>query len=461
MRFSLLLLMTICVCLQDSRGNALGAEEPRADTPQLGAIAHVSKRVLEDMLNRDVTLKETVSEPILNMTTLGTARIDCKVGLDLLPNPQAANLRLSMNGTVIMDDAVSTAGSVRIHSTSQTQIRVDKDVLLDAQGLHLLPARSSARASIRVHNIDSRGRFVEGVAWRRVGRTQSEAEEACGQRTARRAEQQLELEVGKSLGKVQSQYVDNVLKPLSDRGAFPDARLATTRDHLSIRLFRNAERAAMSPLSGPPPRLADDLAICLNDSFVNEMAALVLAGKTYTDHELADLLKILIGATPRPLWIHARTAPWSVTAAQERPVVVSFAGDRVSITLRIDHAVRGGEHLDRTLAVTAVYALECTADGPRLIRSGDLAVEFTDADPGDHADPRDAQFLEFLQRKFAGVFLADLYFDGLMPPEGGLWGKLRRLQLTEFSSRDGWLNMGYELQSVAPVVSAPRSTRAR
>ncbi len=478
MRFPSLLLMTIGACLLGSRGGAFGAERQLGDTgrpsstigddrgeaagsaaARVGAVAHVSKRVLQYMLNRDVTLKETVAEPILNMTTRGTARVDCQIGLDLVPNAQTANLRLSMNGTVIMDDAVSTSGSVQIHSSSRTRIRVDKDILLDAQGLHLQPTRSNGRTTIQVRNVDSPGRFVERVAWRRVGRAQSEAEQACGQRAASRAEKQLDFEIGKSLGQLQSQFVDKVRRPLSDRGAFPGAQLATTRDHLSIRLLRSAELAASKPLASSPPRLADDFAICLNDSFVNEMAALVLAGKTCADHDLADLLKLLTGVTPRPLWIHARTEPWSVTVAQDCPLIVSFADEGVSITLRIDQAMRGTQRLDRALAISAVYVLECTADGPRLIRRGDPVVEFTDAEAGDHTDPREAEFHEFLKRKFGGVFLSDLYFDGLMPPEGGQWGKLRRLQLKELSSRDGWLNLGYELRSVVPVVSAPPATR--
>jgi hypothetical protein len=461
-----LLLLAVWVGLGCLRGLTIGSAlekinaDPRAagssPTARLGGYAHISKRIVQDFLSRNVTFNETVTEPILNMTTRGRARVDCQIGFELLPNPRAANLRVLMIGRVMMDDAVSTRRSVRVFSTSQTRISGYQDVLLDAEGLHLGAARASGSTSIQVYDLDAR-RFVERPAWRRVGRLQPRAEQAASSHGARRAEQHLESEVAKSAAHLRHKCVEQVLRTLSDAGVSPDVWLATTSAHLSVRLLRSAALVDPSPAVNPPRPAAWDLAVCVKDSFVNETITPFVAGKTYTDRDFADVMLTLTGKTPRPLWVHARTEPWNVTAAKEQPLVISFAGEGVGIKLRIDHASHGQQRLDRTLEISAKYTLEITLDGPHLIRSGDLAVEFTDA-AQQRPEPSETDFREFLARKFSGVFLSDIYFDGLMPPQGGSWGKLRRLELKQLWSRDGWFAIGYELRSTSQIVNARKST---
>ena len=141
--------------------------------------------------------------------------------------------------------------------------------------------------------------------------------------------------------------------------------------------------------------------------------------------------------------------------------MIAFAGDVLSIILRIEQATRGQRRLDRPVEISAKYTVEATPDGPHLIRSGKLAVEYIKSDSTDRLDFSEEEFRTFLARKFSGVFLSELYFDGLMPPEGGSWGKLRRLNLTQLSSRDGWLAIGYQLSAGSTVASAPTFDRAR
>ena len=57
-------------------------------------------------------------------------------------------------------------------------------------------------------------------------------------------------------------------------------------------------------------------------------------------------------------------------------------------------------------------------------------------------------------KKFRAFFQKDLYFDGLVPPVGGSGGVLRKLQLTQLSSDQGWVLLGYQLRDTADRVAA-------
>jgi hypothetical protein len=449
--FVLLISILLCASAAATELGRDAAMQPQPEhQPQplaLGGFAHVSKRVLADLFHRDVKLNQVVTETILNMTTRGTAQIDCKIGLDLIPNPNSANLRITMTGHAVMNDVVGQMRNIRIYSTSHTSINGYKDVFFDPQGLRLAPTRADCLTSIQVHDIAARLRLVERIAWRRVGQMQSQAERAAGQRASRRAEQQLEAEAGKPLSQVHHEYVDNVYEPLVRQNAFPDARLSTTGEHLSIRFLSRA--APDENNSDSIPRPAYDLALGLSDWYVNQIATPMVGGKTHSDRRFADFMQTITGKTPRQLWVHSRADAWTVTATKQLPVIVSFADDVASVVFRIDRATRGDQTLNRPVDISAKYTLEITSDGPRLLRVGDLAVEFADAPRGTSDDPIDIQFRDFLRRKFSGVFLSEIYFDGLMPPEGGSWGKLRRLNLKQLTAQKGWLALGYELAPTA------------
>ena len=455
MRFCLLIVVLSCgaaglcrrISADEGAGRGSSSTAPLAEK-KLGGFAHVSERVLKDLLHREVKLNQLIAETVMNMTTRGTARVDCTIGLELVPNPQRANVRLTMTGHALMDDAVATMRSIRIYSSSRTNISGYKDVFLVPEGLLLSPTRADCQTSIRIHDIDARLRLVERMAWRRASQSQSQVEQAASRRASRRAEEQLEAEAGQPLGQMHHEYVDGVYSPLKRQGTFPDARLATTSDHLSVVFLTRTDVGKAAP---PPP--AWDLAIGLNDAYANELSASFVAGKTHTDRQFADFMLTITGQTPRPLWVHHRTEPWSVTAAVEHPIDVSFADDLVSVKFRIDRATRGEQTLVRPVEISARYSLEPTIDGPRLIRKGDLAVEFLGPPASDIAADADMQFQQFLKRKFSGVFLSEIYFDGLMPPEGGSWGKLRRLALKQLSSNDGWLAVGYVLKQNEPAAT--------
>jgi hypothetical protein len=453
MRFfvQLFLMLALAVTL---RGPLTASEPaPTAMIPEqanLGGYAHVSARFLADLLHREIKLSQQVVDTILNMTTRGNAQIDCQIGIELVPNPQVAQVRLTASGQAIMNDTIGTMRSIQVSSSSRTQINGAKEVFFNPQGLRLLPARSDCRTSLQINDIDANRRIVERLAWRRADRMQPQAEQEVSRRIARRAEQQIDAQAGKPLAQLNEAYVDEVYAPLVRQGAFPEMRLSTTPEHLSITLF-----SQISDARGPsPPAPAFDVAVCLGDSFVNALFAPLLAGKTITDRQLANLMQTLIGQTPRALWIHERAEPWSLTAAKERPLSLAFDEGRVSITLRIDGAARGEQHLDRPLEIAAAYSLAITRDGPRLTRLGEVSVAFSDDDARPTDEGADGELRQFLHRKFVGVFPAELYFDGLTPPAGGSWSKFRQLTLTRFSSGHGWLAIGYELPSTPAILAA-------
>jgi hypothetical protein len=402
----------------------------------LGLYAHVSARAMNDILQREVKRRENVAESILSLSTRGTADVQCQVTLETVPNEKAATVRFRMTGQANMPNTVGTTRGIKVYSSSNTQMDGFKDIVFDGAGFLLHPAQVHCRPSVKVSRIDASRPLVERIAWRRVDRSQPQAEQIAGEKAALRAEQQLNDEVSKPLAQVHQGYVETVYPRLKENEATAKMAVSSTAEHIVIKML--SPIAEESSEFAPPP--AYDLAVLAKDSFVNDVGALLLGNKTVADTQLANWMQTLTGKTPPALWVHDRAEPWSLVMAA-RPLDVMFRDEQVRITMHMTGATRGAQRLDQPMHMSVTYTLEITRDGPRLVRVGDLRLDFDDLAVS-AGEPSDG-FRQFLTRKFNGLFPADLYFDGLTPPAGGTWAKLHCLSLSQFTARDGWFAIGY------------------
>jgi hypothetical protein len=132
--------------------------------------------------------------------------------------------------------------------------------------------------------------------------------------------------------------------------------------------------------------------------------------------------------------------------ATERPFAIRFEDGKIHIQLRIHSAESGGDELETPIDVSVVLQPETTSGGHCLRRI--VAPEITFADG--QRDPVREEFAAMLQRKFAGVFPAEIYFDGLKTPSSGAWSKFLRFELADFSAQQGWFSLAFQLNEDQP-----------
>ncbi|MEX0641883.1 MAG: hypothetical protein WD468_04240 [Pirellulales bacterium] len=417
-----------------------GAPQASQSAASSGGIVRASGRMLNELMQRDVQRAEPVSENILGVTTQGTADTDCHIGLQLIPNISRGHLRLTMTGRATINEGVGSIRKVRVYTSSQTWITAQKNLGLAAEGIGIAPTIADCQTSIYTKDISAPLRFIENIAWKKANRMRPQAEQIAAERAGRRAAEQLDAEADEPLRKLHQHYLEGVYFPLQQKDAFPIVRVQSTGEHLFINTAR-AEAPA-----GPPPPLdgRHDLVVGFHQQFVAAMADRMLGGTTQTDKHLLDMMHALTGQMPRALWVHDRTPRWKVRLAERRPIEMTIAEDKIDITVRLQHTGRAEEQLDRPVDITARLVLTATPDGPKLSRSTPVGAKIMDGKAVNAAEDR---LLDFLRRKFSGVFPEEMYFDGLVPPAGGTWAKLRRLQLAEFTAREGWLVIGYRWQA--------------
>jgi len=419
-----------------------------------------SARLINHLLQRSVSDQRFIADEILGSYTQGVALTQAQVSFGFVPSREHATLDIRMQGLTTFPSNVAQRRRISVYTSGTTAINADKRVNLNEEGLQLAPAVASAATNMQINDIEAGRRLVERMAWRRVERMTPDAESLASQRAQVEASSKLDQQAASALAGANEMFREKIRAPLIRHDAFPSLfRFESDYLHMLISLVQQNERQLA--VATPVPQLPTnyDVAVAAHESMIINLTESLLGGATIKDQTWLELVKLLMGDEPRPLWVHDRAERWRVTLSRDLPLIAHFDGDRVCFTLRLIKLTRGNEEFRHAIEVDVRFAPEQTRDVPMLAREGNVTVRF-----GDEVDSEQAEKnREFLRRKFDAVFPAEMYFYGLMPPDGGMLSKLNDLQLKEFKSAAGWLSVGYELKPATSdtglVASRERDSR--
>jgi len=420
--------------------------------------AFVSLDLVNRVVRQRIDQTASVADYLMGAMTVGEAEIEGEVSARFVPDGERAVVDILLTGRSRARTTANFRDRVRIYSSSVSEVHARKRLQLNQEGLQAQRAIAWCPTRTTVNDIGARRRIVEWLARRRTQRKRGEMEVAASRQAARRVSQQLDEQAAKPLGDANETYREKLRQPLLERAAFPHyVRTTTSEQHLQLTVLHSNAGQRTGPRTPVEVDRTLDVAVYAHESMVENMVECLLGGRTIKDSAFLDFIEIITGSAPRALWVFGRRPRWSLTLARKRPVTVSFDGKEDCFELAL-HAtgIEHGEHqFTGEVRITARYRMEKTTDGPHLLRGEPLEIQLTAAE----TSQSDIDWKPFLRRKFDAVFQPDLYFDGLVPPQGGKLAKLLELQLSEMSAEDGWFAIGYRLPD-EQVASAPK-TRGR
>jgi hypothetical protein len=419
----------------------------RQDYCRANGIAHVSARAVNLLMSRKVNETNWIVENVMGATTRGVAYTAGDVSLGFVPNRERGTLEIRLQGNVNVPFITAQRGQITAYSSSQTNLRATKQVQIDDQGLSLLPALAACNTSMQLQDIEAQSRLVERLAWRRATRMIPEAEASTNQRAQTEVTSKLNEQGAAMLSGVNDTFLNKVCGPLLRADALPPLmRFWTDESHLRLSFSQWNDRQIAA--ASPAPRFPDDydMGVGAHESMVNNFTEVLLGGVTTRDEGWRHVVELMTGFSPRPLWVHDRAPRWTATFQDERPFIVHFDDNRACFTLRLKKVTVGQRTYEHPVEVEARMIPKIMPDGPALFRDGDLDIRLA---PGMESQAA-AEYRQFLESKIGAVFPPEMYFDGFAAPAGGTIGRLRQVQICEMRCQDGWMTLGYKIQSEEP-----------
>jgi hypothetical protein len=451
-----ILAATACCLLTSQAAMAQRGNSPDA-TNQPNATGQISLRALNYFMQIPVNRTVAISENVLGTSVRGTAHTQGQVVPLLVPDSQRGSVQLRFTGTSHSPHMVGQNGPATIFSSATSRVDVRKMVVLDDQGIHLLPAEANADTRVSINGVTANRRVVERIARRRASRAETEAQAVTSQRTRLRLQQEIDRDAAGPLQQADAYFETGFRQPLRVRDALPKfMRFMTTNEHLRLVVRQCSHSSLPSPTRIPEIDPRHDIAVAIHETAIESIYEVFFAGKTVIDRECLHTAHFISGEYPRTLRVHDRTPRWSVIFAQPLPLEVTFAEGLAGFTLHLTSLEYGDRRHEGDFIVSVRYRLERTPRGPRLDREGDLQVEGTITNSSGEL----MEALAVLRSKFSAVFPPVMTFDGLTPPTGGIWDKVGALELVKFEAEDGWLMVDYQLPRPA-IVATRRDSREK
>ncbi len=411
--------------------------------------------------------QEWVTDCILGTSIRSDAHSKGEVGVATIPSDDKAVLEFVSKGRTHSRNR-GTNGPAVIRSTSQTDFSATKRVELSDKAFVARSARARANTDTHLHSVAKQGgglgsRIVSNIGWSRASENKHRAEAIASDHAEDRIERRFDDELNDEVRQARKRYEDEYRRPLERRGEMPEhIRFHSGKDSLGLEVTQ-ANRSQLGAPAAPPEASADqDMTMRLHESAVNNYSATLLSGATASETEPGQDLQFDVKMPDwmKDAWEARETEvdesadaddkpfkPYSLRFREGRPLTVNFADGEVEITVHIARLTSGDQSFTNW-DVTGIYTPELVDGGIILRRERDLEMlpaNFRGSLSSRQVAERRNLEEELNARSAQGRgFPRTIEFAALEP--GGALADAGPLDMTDFTSQDGWLSVAWNRQ---------------
>ncbi len=408
----------------------------------------VAGKFLNDGLGRDIDETAPVRDTILGTRIVGTGRTRGDVSFRLIPNADVAMLEATLEG-VNQSRNVGYNGPAIISSVGTTRLLATKWLTIDIDGIHGLPVTASADASTTITGIGSSKRgiadcLITRIASKRVPQQKNAAESVAEQHAEERLNVMFEERIGQELTRSNQQFRERFRNPLVRRGQLPHVFFSTSSDHLYVTALQASGRQLGAQTIAPEIVGAPEISLRLHQSLVNNVAGGTLAGQTVGQPELEKFAKDFFGEVPERLKPEPGKEAWSITFADEDPIIFKVADGGVSLTGRGKKYTSGNRSFP-AMNFTVSYKLEAAGQGIKATRNGDIEIlppNFVQGG-GKRLSLPQTTLRQLMTRRLNKIFESEIVKSDAIELKGE-WKDAGPLEVTNLDSQSEWLCVGLQ-----------------
>jgi hypothetical protein len=416
----------------------------------------LSAELLNRLLPRNKVAERPVRQNVLGADTRGNSQVDTTLQISLVPDQEAWNIRLHLDGKV-KSSTRSSRGPATFFNASNATIDSTRILRLTAKGIQVqaVPTQVKSNESLRGFNTDYDGLPVIGdmvryLAQREFSEQRGPARKIMQRSIARQTDEEFDKQLESQISKAETALDQRLLGPLRNLNLNPSVTdLSTTNDRLIAR-YRIASDECLGACT-PRPQAPSDALISMQmhqSAMNNTFASLGLSLKDWTIHELATKLAEQLGQDPS--YILAEDVPQNVIIrfTEDRPVTMEFIEGKMWLTLRIAMLAQAGRIELRDFTIRTSYVPAVNGLDAALLREGAISVD------GDRLSMRERLPLRAI---FAKVFAArssiPLVSQSLLDDP-----RSEGLSISQVVMEEGWLALAVS-DARSPHVAALHNAR--
>ncbi len=376
----------------------------------------MSRAFVSAAVERTVDRTEPVCDVILKTRITGTGHTVGRVGAQLIPNEQLAEIDLVTTGTT-NTETVGVNGPVQLYSDSFIPFQIHQRVYLRPEGASLDGVCATANTQSVLTGLSTDlhcvlDRVVRKAACKKYRKNHEEADEIASRHAEQRLRSGAQTEAQPLLRDADEALKKN-LADLREKGVvFTWLRFSSSSEAV---LVRGSVASPAQESMAPPPELRTHpyLAVRVHETMVNETASARYAGKTITGEDIEKSAKKLGPTEPAK---QPDDKEFSLTFAKEKPVEVSFTNQGVRAVLRVAEFTSGDNEYSGT-NMTVKYKFEVKGNKLVAVRQGPIEAFPPGFKAGQKLSGRQQAMRTVLQKRFAKVFKPEITLTDVELPK--------------------------------------------
>lgn len=402
----------------------------------------VGQTMVDSVVHQEISEIMPVRECILGTRMVGTAELEGTLTAVLRPSEDAARIDISLNGQIVSNN-LGFNGPVRLRTKGQGDVHVTQTMNIGQNGITFDRAITQATLATDITAIEHPLRLIRNIARRRALQQKAQADRIALGRMRRRLGDQFEQQTRDATSSANPNLLAKirpVLKRMSHEQ--PECQFSSTDQSILIdATFRRPDQLAAAV---PRPSIEEtyEAAIQIHESVFDNAMTPVLAGRTFTEDKLRELLDKLGRKLPGDGSDENGESDTSfeIDFSYRQPVVFEARDQTVRIGVRGTRFSQGGREIKESMEITGIYQPKPTDDGRTVLRRvGDVDVNFGNK----RLRVSQAGIKRTIQKKFSVVFPTELLNRALLVPEDSAIKALqgRAFQPQHIAAQDGWLTI--------------------
>ncbi len=397
--------------------------------------------------NRSNADTRPVDELILGRQILGSANTSTQVTVDLLNDPHQVSASIHLNGQ-IQSQTYTRQGPITAYAASSGPFEGRRSLYANIGGFYVTDPYVAANLQSTFGGVDCRLRLVQRIANKQYLRDKTTAEGIAAARAERRIMSEFTEQTDQALVDARKNFAEAQPTLYNWSRWVPDLALSSSPRTIRA-IATKADPARIAASTAPlPGRLPADVRLTIHQSAIGNYLDPILSGQQFTNEELGELFKDLMGEVPGAFQQKDASESWSITFPPTGAVIAEFRDQKANLQITGRRFSQEDREIDATLIIRIEFQIVHRNGELWLVQTGKPTVDY--ADPS-QKDARVVGFKSFLEGKLEAGF--DPAAGGFKLP-GNLipLDRIQRQQLLDIASRlalmetrleQGWLALAW------------------
>jgi len=298
-----------------------------------------------------------VNEMILGTKVVGDGSLVGTSDAELVDSSGRATIK------VIADAVIETytdgrQAMVTVKNHTEGTLKGEKQILFAAEGITTTPARSKANLKAEISDVKiNAGPLVSRVARGQVDSRKQSSQAEAARRAERRMNGQMDERIDANIATLNARY--QKIRGTADKtGLFPRVwNLSSTPELVDWSILLGNTYQPSAPLSAPETKASNGLTVQVHQSALNNMLAILLAGRYIDEEKFAERITEFLGEAPKFLERKTDETPAKVSFGQRIPIDVLFIDNKIRVVVNLND-IQVMDNAGRSFTISVEYQIK-------------------------------------------------------------------------------------------------------